>query len=244
MKGRRLPVVVVLVLSMVGCWFTRTWAANFKARGPGEQAGQGSVLGSMNSFALGLMLGGLRGPLVMVLWSKVENQKIDRDLEDIDTMIEWIRLLQPEFDTVHIFQIWNKAYNLSVMMASPATKYTTILDAIDYARRVDADRPGDVNILAQLSQVFGEKLGNKNVSEHAFYAKHFREDTLTDDNKKKAYPQDAGKMRLGLRFVDRSKNGPILDEDNNLLPQFLRPTAARPGNLRADSEWNDGSELQ
>ena len=34
----------------------------------------------------------VRGPLVMVLWSKVENQKIDRDLEDVDTMIEWIRL--------------------------------------------------------------------------------------------------------------------------------------------------------
>jgi len=245
MKGRQVGVVTVLLLSMIGCWFTRTWAYEWKRNAPGElAAGQGGVISSMNSFALGLMLGGLRGPLVMFLWSKVENQKIDRDLEDIDTMIEWIRLLQPEFDTVHIFQIWNKAYNLSVMMASPASKYTTILDAIDYARRVEADRPGDINILAQLSQVYSEKLGGKNVTEHAFYRRQFREDTLTDASRARAFPEDARRSRLGLRFVDPSKNGPILDENDNLLPQFVTPKKPRPANIPPTSDWNDGSELQ
>ena len=65
----------------------------------------------------------------MYLWSTSETQKIDRDLADFDTKVEWIRLLQPEFDTVHLFQIWNKAYNISVLMASPADKYTTIMQA-------------------------------------------------------------------------------------------------------------------
>ena len=44
--------------------------------------------------------------------------KNERDLEGFDTKLEWIRLLQPEFDPVHLFQIWNKAYNISVQMAS------------------------------------------------------------------------------------------------------------------------------
>jgi len=190
------------------------------------------------------MLGGLRGPLVMVLWSKVENQKIDRDLEDVDTMIEWIRLLQPEFDTVHIFQIWNKAYNISVLMASTTSKYTTILDAIDYARRVDADRPNDLNILDSLAQVFAEKLGGKNTQERTFYRRQFREDTLTDENGKKAFPDDAKThRRLGLKYFGR-QDGPLLDDNNNLLPSLLAVQTPRPSDLPANSEWNDGSELQ
>ena len=39
----------------------------------------------MNSFALALLLGGLRGPLVMFLWTSSETQKTERNLEDFDT---------------------------------------------------------------------------------------------------------------------------------------------------------------
>ena len=95
-RSTRGPVVVMLILGLIFSGLTQTWATNWKVnhspQGRGDEAG---VLSGMNSYALALMLGGLRGPLVMVLWSKVENQKIGRDLEDIDTMIEWIRLLQP-----------------------------------------------------------------------------------------------------------------------------------------------------
>jgi hypothetical protein len=159
-------------------------------------------------------------------------------------MIEWIRLLQPEFDTVHIFQIWNKAYNISAMMASSASKYTTILDAIDYARRVDRDRPGDLNILDQLGRVFGEKLGGPNVTERLFYRRQFREDSMTDANREKAYPEDNSTYRrMGVKFFNE-KNGPILDADNNIDPRLLVPTAHRPADALASKEWNDGSELQ
>ena len=245
-RAGRLPVVIALILSLIGCGLTRQWAADWKLGHSSTQTGSGThgALGGMDSYALALMLGGLRGPLVMVLWSKVESQKIDRDLEDVDSMIEWIRLLQPEFDTVHIFQIWNKAYNISVLMASTASKYTTILDAVDYARRVDADRPGDLNINDALSQVFADKLGGKNVAERTFYRRQLREDTLTDENRIKAYPEDRNTYRrLGLKYLSL-ENGPLLDEQNNLPARLARPRFARPADLPQGSEWNDGAELQ
>jgi len=37
--------------------------------------------------------------------------------------------------------------------------------------------------------------------------------------------------------------GPILDDQNNLLPQFTTPLFDRPSDL-AGNQWNDGSELQ
>jgi hypothetical protein len=130
----------------------------------------------MNSYALALLLGGLRGPLVMFLWTSSEQQKSDRNLEDIDTKIEWIRLLQPEFDTVHVFQIWNKAFNLSAQMASLANKYTTVLDALDYARSVQAQRPDDVNLLFETAHVYFDKLANS--SEQAYYRRRVRNETI------------------------------------------------------------------
>ncbi|HEY8751934.1 MAG TPA: hypothetical protein VIM11_28390 [Tepidisphaeraceae bacterium] len=245
-RAGRLPVVAMLIISLVASGLTRNWASNWKDEHSGNQSktAERGVLSGMNSYALALMLGGLRGPLVMVLWSKVESQKIDRDLEDMDTMIEWIRLLQPEFDTVHIFQIWNKAYNISVMMASTAAKYQTILDAVDYGRHVDQDRPGDLNINDSLARVFAEKLGGKNVAEHLFYRKQFRQDTMTESSGQAAYPEEQGKYRrMGFKFVDSKKMGPILDDQNNLLPQFTTPLFDRPSDL-AGNQWNDGSELQ
>lgn len=245
-RAGRWPVVIVMVLALVCCGLTGNWAYDWKGEHAGDHpvVAQRGALGGMNSYSLALMLGGLRGPLVMVLWSKVEGQKIDRDLEDVDTMIEWIRLLQPEFDTVHIFQIWNKAYNISALMASSASKYETILDAIDYGRRVEAEKPGDLNILDQLARVFGEKLGGQNVQERGFYRKQFMEDSLTDANRRKAYPEDdATYRRMGVKFFE-SKNGPLLTESNELDPRLLVTRYPRPASVPANSEWNTGAEFQ
>jgi hypothetical protein len=192
----------------------------------------------MDSFALALLLGGLRGPLIMFLWPAIENQKADHDLHDVDTMIEWVRLLQPEFDTVHIFQIWNKAYNLSAMMASPANKYTVIVEAIDYAEKVDKERPDDINILGAISNVYGGKFGSTNLPEFGFYGRQFRQESMTDANRLAVYP------KLAKHYIRLGKWQPFLDEQNQIRPDLLKPNRTRPADIPADGEWNDGSELQ
>ncbi|HZL34420.1 MAG TPA: hypothetical protein VFC78_03860 [Tepidisphaeraceae bacterium] len=236
----RVGTVVVLILSLVCAGVLRQVAINRQiAAAPPGTAASRSTLGNMNSFALALLLGGLRGPLVMFLWSSSENQKANHDLEDLDTKIEWIRLLQPEFDTVHMFQIWNKAYNISVMMASPANKFTTIMEALEYAQGVDEERPGDINILDSQSDVYANKLGNPNLPEHPFYDRQFREESLAPDKRAAAFPNDRHYRRL-----DKSK--PLLDEQDQIRAELITPTRGRkrPANVPASSDWNDGSQLQ
>src|SRR4051812_19291525 len=109
MNRGRGAITVVLIVSLIATGLTRYWADSLRASATtsGGQAittGTAQSLSAMPSYALALMLGGLRGPLVMILWSSSESQKADKDLEDFDTKVEWIRLLQPEFDTVHIIQ--------------------------------------------------------------------------------------------------------------------------------------------
>ena len=100
----RITTVIVLVVALMAAGFTRHVAERQRGTAGPTQAQQGQNLSNMNSFALALLLGGLRGPLVMILWTSSEAQKSEKNLEDFDTKVEWIRMLQPEFDTVHIFQ--------------------------------------------------------------------------------------------------------------------------------------------
>lgn len=141
-----------------------------------EGAAEPSRLANLDSFSLALLLGGLRGPLVMFLWTNSETQKSEKDLESFDTQVEMIRLLQGEFDSVHLFQIWNKAYNVSVQMASLANKYAAILDALEYARKIDRSNPNNINILAAMGGLFADKLGGS--SEKDYYRPRVRTETL------------------------------------------------------------------
>jgi len=188
MAHGRWPIVVLMISSLILAEGARRWADQTRrtaeqnpllplstARDSGESGASGN-LSDMDSYALGLLLGGLRGPLVMFLWSTSEEQKSSHNLEDFDTKVEWIRLLQPEFDTVHLFQIWNKAYNISAQMANLPSKYASILDGLDYAASVDRQRPDDINIVFNIGQVYADKLGGSH--EAYYYIPRVRQETM------------------------------------------------------------------
>jgi hypothetical protein len=234
-----LPVVLLVLSAFVLSCFARNYALSTRRSDASAAAGTGSgtlSIGRFDSYALALVLGGLRGPLVMVLWTTSEAQKSDRNLEDFDTKVEWIRLLQPEFDSVHIFQVWNKAYNVSVQMAAQANKYTTILDAVDYAEKVDEERPNNVNILVSLAQVWFDKLGNSN--EKGYYRARVRAESLPHGSKSRLKRDDPGFRRTDLDPLLMNSGGQMV-----LVPAVLQPTV-NPPVMSKDGEAYDGSKLQ
>ncbi|MGB7156559.1 MAG: hypothetical protein WBD40_00750 [Tepidisphaeraceae bacterium] len=233
-KRSRVAIVAIMIVALVAAGFTRHMAESQRGGAGAGQVQTGANLSNMNSFALALLLGGLRGPLVMLLWTSSEGQKTEKNLEDFDTKVEWIRLLQPEFDTVHIFQIWNKAYNVSVQMASNANKYTTILDALEYAKNVDRERPSNINILYAIGSVYFDKLGG--ASEKQYYRGRVRDETKPHKAAEKLNRADPGWRPL--------KMDAMLDEKGMLLPQYLDVRSPRPASLKADSPWNTDAELQ
>ena len=174
--GIVITIVVALILSAVLQQVAFSYRNRAVNRNRPDANPAASRLANLDSFSLALLLGGLRGPLVMFLWTQSEQQKSEKDLEGFDTQVELIRLLQPEFASVHLFQIWNKAYNISVQMASLANKYASILDAIEYARRTDRMNPNDINIISAIGGLYAEKLGNS--AEKEYYRRRVRSETL------------------------------------------------------------------
>ncbi len=216
---RRGGIAVVMAASLAlsaGTRFLADTAREAALPRRGEAAVSNTSLSNMNSFALGLLLGGLRGPLVMILWTDSENQKTAKNLEGVDTEIEWIRLLQPEFDTVHLFQIWNKAYNISVQMASLANKYDTILGALDYAHSVDRQKPDDINIIAAVGQLYFDKLGTS--AEKGYYRPRVRAESMPHAIDAAARRADVGWRRVTL--------DPVVGADGRIVPE-----------ARADLAW-------
>ncbi|MDB5294924.1 MAG: hypothetical protein JWO31_907, partial [Phycisphaerales bacterium] len=194
-------------------------AATGNAAATAAAVSGGPSLGSLDSYFLVLLLGGLRGPLVMFLWTSSENQKNERDLEDFDTKIELIRLLQPEFDSVHLFQMWNKAYNISAQLASLPNKYAVILDAVRYGEKVDQSRPNNLNILLGLNQLYQHKLGTT-TTDSVYYRQQVRADTKWREG---AAPRGVGALQQRL--------APLLEKDGSLLPELVTPRNPRPAGL-------------
>lgn len=163
-RGRTLTAVVILISFTATTLLQHVTQRQHHALV--KDTGSNSTVSNLNSFSLALLLGGLRGPLVMMLWTSSESQKQEKDLDDFDSKIELIRLLQPEFDSVHLFQMWNKAYNVSVQMANKPNKYTTILDAIEYGHKIDSQRPNDINIIGEIGHIFFDKFGSSQEKEY------------------------------------------------------------------------------
>lgn len=226
----RTSIVITLIAAIIATAGTRYWAMDYRRRVLAHNqlviADSSQSLSNMSSYALALLLGGLRGPLVMMLWISSESQKADKNLQDFDTKVEWIRMLQPEFDSVHMFQIWNKAYNISVQMASLSNKYTTILDALDYAEKVNKQRPNDINIIMAIADVYFNKLGNS--SEKEYYRKRvlqesqWREVPSTHQNDTEFRPTHLPPML--------DQNGDILPAYQNLY-RYLKPYEPFPYGL-------------
>lgn len=233
LSGGRFFTVVILIIALIGAGLTRNWADAVRGEPIIASTGSGSLSG-MNSYALALLLGGLRGPLVMFLWTSSETQKSENNLEDFDSKVEWIRLLQPEFDTVHIFQIWNKAYNISVKMTNRANKYATILDALDYAHKVDLEKPNDINIMSAVGGIYFDKLGGS--AEKVYYRQQVRNQSL---------PRKVNvRIRQNDPAVRRTQLDPMLDAQFNVLPQYLQPRGVKIADPNNPNVFYDGSELQ
>jgi len=230
-RGRKI-LAILLIVSIIAVAGVR--AIVYGQRQTLEVQRRATRLAGMDTFALGLILGGLRGPLVMFLWTSIESQKIEKNLENIDTKIELVRMLQPQFMSVHIFQIWNKAYNLSVQVASLANKYSMILSALDYARNVDAEQRDNINILVAIGETYFQKLGG--AAEKGYYIQRVRQDTM---------PQPAARKDVRRDITwQRTQHDTLLDDKGFLLPSLIAPRADAPKPKPGSTMEYDGAELE
>ena len=124
-----------------------------------------------------LVLGGFRGPLVMGLWIKAEDEKYLRNWWNVKTYHEIIAHLQPNFPSVYVYNAWNLAYNLSVQWHELPNKYQWVLDGARYAQKGIWINPESPDVMFQLADIYDQKLG-RSQPERFYYRQSFAQDTV------------------------------------------------------------------
>lgn len=124
--------------------------------------------------AVTLILGGFRGPYVIWLWTKVEDEKQKKIHFDLLDRYSKIAALQSDYPEVWAFHYWNMLWNITVQWQSPERKYQWIRLGTRFLREGYRRNPHSADIMMEMGRGYMLKIGHS--QESAYYLKRIRED--------------------------------------------------------------------
>ena len=135
-----------------------------------------STLGQVDpsSAAMNLVLLGLRGPAVTVLWLNAKDEKATKNWSKLRSTVDSIVQLQPHYKKIWRFQGWNLAYNVSSEWDAVEDRYFWVKEGAKFTMKgVDrnvkySELPWDV------ARILGAKVGN--ADERVHFRKFFLKD--------------------------------------------------------------------
>lgn len=123
---------------------------------------------SLNVVMVGLA--GFRGLVAEVLWFRVNRLQMEGRYLELVQLANWITMLDPKASEGWVFNAWNLAYNISVMMNRPEDRWRWVQSGIallrDEALRFN---PSDARLYRELSWMYQHKIGEVLDSAHVYY---------------------------------------------------------------------------
>ncbi len=135
-----------------------------------------STLGKVDptSAAMNLVLLGLRGIAVDLLWVQLDHQKETKNWAQMRATTESIIMLQPHFLAVWRFHGWNLAYNVSAEWDLVKDRYYWVKEGIKFTMRGCQRNRRYPELFWDVGNLTGKKIGR--ADEWRFYRKYFRHD--------------------------------------------------------------------
>jgi hypothetical protein len=124
--------------------------------------------------AVTLILGGFRGPYVIWLWTKVEEEKQKKIHFDLLDRYSKIAALQSDYPEVWTFHYWNMLWNITVQWQSSERKYQWIRLGIRFLREGYRRNPHSADIMLEMGRGYLLKIGHS--QESPYYLKRVKED--------------------------------------------------------------------
>ena len=118
-------------------------------------------------------LGGFRGVVAEVLWFRAHRlQEAGRYLELVQ-LADWLTMLDPHASEAWVYNAWNLAYNVSVMMARPEDRLRWVQNGIALLRD-DGLRfnPREARLYRELAWFYQNKVGDALDTAHLAYKFH------------------------------------------------------------------------
>ena len=143
-----------------------------------SQANLGEIDPAGASMSLATL--GMRGVAANLLWGQAIHYKKTENWDALKATLNQITKLQPNFESVWIFQAWNLAYNVSVEFDDYRHRYHWVKKGIDYlidGTKYNTELP---SMLHEVGWFFQHKIGR--ADEKRQYRKLFRNDTDFHDS--------------------------------------------------------------
>ena len=121
-----------------------------------------------------VILGGFRGPYVVWLWIKAEEEKQHKVHFDLMDRYTKIAAFQSDYPQMWTYHAWNFVWNLTVQWQSNERKYEWIRRGIEFLTEGYRKNPHSAEIMETMGRIYAEKLGRS--QEAPFYRRRIRED--------------------------------------------------------------------
>ncbi len=149
-----------------------------------SQANLGEIDPAGASMSLATL--GMRGVAANLLWGQAIHYKKTENWDALKATLNQITKLQPNFESVWIFQAWNLAYNVSVEFDDYHHRYNWVKKGIDYlidGTKYNTELP---SMLQEVGWFFQHKIGR--ADERRQYRRLFRNDKDFHDSLISAQP--------------------------------------------------------
>lgn len=125
-----------------------------------------------------LVLGGLRGVAVTILWYQAQDLQAKERYYQIEPVVESITLLQPHFQSPWEFQAWNLAYNIPADFESVKDKYYWIRRGIEFMKNATETNRRKADLEWYVGHMYFTRFGGSD--EKTFLRQLFREEPDAD----------------------------------------------------------------
>jgi hypothetical protein len=162
-----LPALALLVLA--SAWQSRRLAAYRRGNLPESYTGTASGAPPALTFVMA-GLGGFRGAASEVLWFRASRLQEEGRYLELVQLAGWLTMLDPHASEAWVYNAWNLAYNVSIMMGRPEDRLRWVENGIALLRD-DGLRfnPREARLYRELAWLYQNKIGDALDSAHLTY---------------------------------------------------------------------------
>lgn len=168
-RAYRGALAALAVLSLLAAWQSRLLAERRRERMPEAYAGYTADVPPGLTFVIA-GLGGFRGVVAEVLWFRASRLQDEGRFVELVQLADWITMLDPHAAEAWVYNAWNLAYNISVMMGRPEDRLRWVQNGIsllrDEALRLN---PREARLYRELAWLYQNKVGDSLDQAHLAY---------------------------------------------------------------------------
>ena len=161
--------LLLALLILLAAWQSRRLAEHRRGNMPEAYVGYTSDVPPALTFVMA-GLGGFRGIVSEVLWFRVNRLQEEGRYLELVQLADWLTILDPHAAEAWVYNAWNLAYNVSVMMIRDEDRLRWVLNGIALLRDEGLRfNPREPRLYRELAWLYQNKVGDVLDNAHLAY---------------------------------------------------------------------------